>query len=125
MGQIGARTNDPAERIAALLLPLPDDEYSITAVGTFYPWHVFGMYGTYSYEFDDMAIDVLEELREGVKRRTDLGAEMFREILCRADLCEYGTSPRVCFPTREFSAALPDLIDRWQAFSKLQWGDEQ
>ena len=115
----------PAERIAALSLPLPDDEYSITTDGTFDPWRVFGLYGTYSSEFDDMAIDVLEELREGVKRRTDLGAEMFREMLCMADLCEYGTSPRVCFPTREFSAALPDLIDRWRAFYKLQWGDEQ
>lgn len=33
----------------------------------------------------------------------------------------YGISPRHCFPTSEFKALLPELIERWRAWSNRQW----
>lgn len=108
-----------------LTLPLPDKEGLLGADGTFDPWELFpSLYGSYSSEFDHCAIDVLRELRDRRKERHDLGAEMFREMLCTANLCDYGTSPRVCFPTEAFKALLPDLIGKWEAYGRLRWGDD-
>lgn len=56
-------------------------------------------------------------------RRKDLAAEMFREMLCVLDLCDYGTSPRVCFPISEFQTIMPNLIERWKDFYLIQWGE--
>ena len=89
---------------------------------SFNPWEVIDcFYGCYSNDFDDCAIEVLSELIQRQAMRDDLGARMFREILCTMDLCEYGTSPRVCFPTPEFSEILPQLLSKWEAYSKVQW----
>lgn len=89
------------------------------------PWDLFpAVYGTYSSSFDDCAINVLQELIHGEKDRDDLGAEMFREFLCTAGLCNYGTSPRFCFPTQEFKPLLPQLLQRWRDYYRYQWGDE-
>lgn len=68
------------------------------------------------------AIEVLTEIRDREKKRHDLGAEMIREMLCTSGLCDYGTSPRVCFPDRGFEALLPSLIEKWTAFSEAHWG---
>jgi hypothetical protein len=111
----------------AALLARPDasaDDLSVGDVGDkFVPWDLFPcLYGSYSSAFDDMALAVLENIRDGKCKAEDLASEMFREILCTADLCEYGTSPRVCFPTEEFKALLPQLIARWERYAKAQWG---
>ena len=109
---------------AALALPIPEDQYEIGSDGTFDPWNLFpALYGSYCGSFDRCALDVLRELRDGEKRRDDLGAEMFREMLCTSDLCSYGTSPRVCFPNTKFEELLPELIDKWRAYSMRRWGD--
>lgn len=91
----------------------------------FDPWEDLfpAIYGSYSSDFDECAIDVLKEVLSGKKVRDDLGAEMFREMLCRADLCGYGTSPRVCFPTGAFRPLLPVLIEKWTAYSAVAWAD--
>jgi hypothetical protein len=90
----------------------------------FDPWDIFpAIYGSYDSAFDDCAIAVLCEIRDGRRRREDLAADMVREMLCVANLCDYGTSPRHCFPTSEFKALLPELIERWQAYSKQSWED--
>jgi hypothetical protein len=116
---------EAGDRLAALLaLPMPEGEYDIGSEGTFDPWGLFPLYGSYSSDFDQCAIDVLCELDANEKHRTDLAAEMFREMLCNLNLCDYGTSPRVCFPTRQFRALLPTLIERWRAYSALQWAEE-
>lgn len=65
---------------------------------------------------------MLEELRDSTKVRRDLGAEMFREMLCVIGLCNYGTSPRVCFPEQVLRDRLPELIEKWRAYSLVQWG---
>ena len=109
---------------ALLKLPVAEHKYDLGSDGTFDPWSLFPLYGSYSSDFDECAIEVLEELRERFSRRDDLGAEMFREMLCVMGLCDYGTSPRVCWPTPEFSALLPAFIEKWKAYSKLHWSDE-
>ena len=91
----------------------------------FDPWDIFpALYGSYDSAFDDCALDVLCELQEGERRREDLAADMIREMLCTADLCEYGTSPRTCWPTPSFKALLPELIQRWRAYAKQSWKDD-
>lgn len=109
------------------ILDRPDAEaFDIRGIDDFDPWDIFpALYGTYCSTFDECAIDVLCEIRDGQRRREDLAADMLREMLCTANLCEYGTSPRTCFPTMEFREILPELIERWQAFSKASWESDQ
>ena len=93
----------------------PDDEFD--------PWELFpSLYGVYSSEFDDCALAVLNELITRRVYRCDLGAEMFKELLCTAGLCNYGTSPRGCFPIEEFKPFLRPLIERWETYYTRQWG---
>lgn len=105
------------------LLDMPDAESNeLRSVEDFDPWNLFPcLYGSYSSEFDRMAVEVLEDILAKRVTRADLAAEMFREMLCTADLCDYGTSPRVCFPSREFEKVLPELIRRWAAYADMQW----
>jgi hypothetical protein len=117
------RAHDAIVALDALLAlpPIPDD--GMYSDGErFNPWDLFPcVYGTYSSAFDDMAIEVLEDIRDGVFDRDDLASEMFREMLCTAGLCDYGTSPRVCFATTEFKTRLPRLIERWREYSQIHW----
>ena len=87
----------------------------------FDPWDIFPLYGSYSSAFDDMAITVLENISDGNRKKETLAHEMFREMLCKKNLCDYGTSPRVCFPTEEFQELLPELITKWKQYRKLMW----
>lgn len=92
----------------------------------FDPWSLFPcLLGSYSSAFDDLAIDVLTDLRDGTFRREDLAGQMFREMLCTSDLCDYGTSPRVCFPTTPFKAVLPELISKWEDYRRAKWEDRK
>lgn len=93
----------------------PEDEFD--------PWSLFPcLYGSYSSCFDKLAVDVLTDLKNSTYRREDLASEIFREMLCTANLCDYGTSPRVCFPTESFKALLPELIGRWTEYGNAHWG---
>lgn len=89
----------------------------------FDPWDIFPVYGNYSSEFDDMAMEVLENLTEATREYETLAHEMFREILCKKNLCDYGTSPRVCFPTPGFRELLPEFIKKWKQYYELVWGE--
>ncbi|WP_367347574.1 hypothetical protein [Sphingobium yanoikuyae] len=109
-----------AARKVGLALDLP---LAVGAAGEFDPWEIFPVfYGSYNAAFDKMAIGVLIAIRDqsDVTRQT-LAEEMFREFLCRSALCEYGSSPRSCFPTEHFLPLLQDLIDKWHAYSKVRW----
>lgn len=121
-----AEQEEAAIAVLQHLLSLPDrPRHENYDEGTcFDPWDLFDcFYGSYSSEFDDMAIDVLEDVRDGTHRRSDLAGEMFREVLCKRGLCEYGTSPRVCFPCEPFKALLPELIARWRVYRSATWDD--
>lgn len=91
----------------------------------FDPWGIFpSLYGNYSSEFDDMAIETLQHILDGNRREETLAHEMFREMLCRKNLCDYGTSPRVCFPTSDFRELLPEYIAKWKEYYKLNWSSD-
>jgi hypothetical protein len=114
---------EAAERVAAqLALPMPD-EGAVGEEGRFDPWDLFpSLYGSYSSEFDRCAIEVLSEIRDREHRREDLGADMFREMLCTAELCDYGTSPHACFASQQFGELLPALIEKWRDYARIQRG---
>lgn len=106
------------------LPPIPADGFYSDGE-CFDPWSLFPcLYGSYSSAFDDMAIEVLADIRDSTHKRTDLAAEMFREMLCTLGHCNYGTSPRVCFASEGFKKSLPRLIERWQEYAKIKWTDE-
>lgn len=111
-----------AEKVAAALA-LREPEYveELGDVETFDPWELLPVYGSYDSDFGACVLDVLRELQTGSKARSDLAAEMVREMLCWANLCTYGTSPRVCFPTSNFRPLLPELIAKWERFHRLSW----
>lgn len=114
---------DHLRRLVAM--PIPNDNYECGSPEFFDPWSLFpALYGSYGGDFDKCAIEVLSEILAGKKTRDDLGAEMFREMLCNADLCDYGTSPRVCFATQEFKELIPVLIEMWRAYSMAVWGED-
>lgn len=114
---------EASERLEKMLaLRLPDFREEMGCDDVFDPWNLFpSLYGSYSGDFDRCAIEVLEEINTKTKVRDDLGAEMFREMLCTAGFCNYGTSPRVCFSNERFEASLPKLIEKWRAYSLIQW----
>jgi len=116
---------EAAERLQALLArpDMPDwDSHMGPAEEEFDPWELFpSLYGTYSKAFDDLAIDVLERINEERFEDESLAHQMFREMLCTAQLCTYGTSPRVCFPTENFRPLLPALIERWTRYRDTMW----
>ena len=93
----------------------------------FDPWSLFlSIFGNYDSEFDAMAIQVLTEIVTS-KRGPEpypLSHDMFREMLCATGLCDYGTSPRVCFPlTEEHRGLLVQLRDRWVTHHAVRWPD--
>lgn len=94
------------------------------SVDSFDPWEPFQLYGSYSSEFDDMAIRVLTDIQNSEFDNHGLADEMFREMLCYLDFCEYGTSPRVCFAYGEFKELLPQYISKWKEYYKVRWGEE-
>lgn len=94
----------------------------ISSVDDFDPWELFpAVYGCYSSAFDDMALEVLASLIDKTFPVETLAHEMFREMLCTAGLCDYGSSPRVCFPTAEFSEVLPSLRYKWAQYADAKW----
>ena len=90
----------------------------------FDPWDIFPIYGSYSSAFDCMALGVLENLASSSFEEEELAHEIFREMLCNKNLCDYGTSPRLCFPTPELRELLPKLIRMWKEYYELIWGEK-
>lgn len=119
------KEREAAERVAAELAK-PFDDGSMNSGDYFDPWSLFpALYGSYSSEFDVLAVEVLTDLQNGTHERRDLAAEMFREMLCTSHLCDYGTSPRVCFPTHgHFKPLIPQLIEKWKAYYAVRWSQE-
>jgi len=98
------------------------------------PWDALlpCFYGSYSREFDVLAIRVLTDIHDvestnnsidlhALDIRRDLASEMFREALCTHHYCDYGSSPRSCFTSSQFKPLLKPLIAKWQAYSDHQW----
>lgn len=128
---IAEKQSEAADKVRVELAKLtPEHEHDI-GDGYFDPWELFPcLYGGYASDFDDMALVVLRNLELARQGRWDeqdwasegLAHQMFREMLCTAELCEYGTSPRVCFVNGPFGELLPELIEKWEAYSRIRWG---
>ena len=123
-----------ADELRGLLKRPVAEEPQCQSVEDFDPWEMFPcLYGSYSQAFDEMALDVLRSLHLAatdnwdaaiaLKEKETLAHEMFREMLCNADLCDYGTSPRVCFANEEFAELLPAYIEKWEAYARMHWGE--
>ena len=126
---VNDETVSAAEKVAALLaLPLPEtssDGTILQNMGEYFdPWTLFPcVYGTYSSDFDDLAIAVLTDVRDRTWICEGLAQEMFREMLCVAELCDYGTSPCACFATSQFAGLLPALVEKWTQYRNIVWGE--
>lgn len=117
--------NIESELRELLARPMPDMTRGFPVMGEFDPWDILPVYGNYNSEFDDLAIDVLTDLVNGTRDRNDLASEMFREMLCCKDLCDYGTSPRGCFPATPALRTLFALwLEKWKAYRDLVWREE-
>lgn len=122
---------DAADKVkVALAKPLCLDD--VPDSSEFDPWEIFPcFYGSYSKEFDDVALAVLRNLkigRDGYREEQTpeaLPHHMFREVLCTSNLCDYGTSPRVCFTNEPFGVVLDGLIDKWEAHSAIRWDNNR
>lgn len=97
----------------------------------FDPWEVIDcVYGAYNSEFSRVALEVLRDLvsqNRWEERSPNWGLphEIFQEMLCVLGLCDYGTSPRGCFASRKFKLLLPKLIEKWEKYHQLYWGDDK
>jgi hypothetical protein len=109
------------QRLAAELeKPLPEDEHN-QHIGTFDPWGLFpGTVGSYSSEIDRRAIQCLINVRDRETSPSDFD-ELFRNMLCGQDYCDYGTSPRFCFPTMKCEPLWNTLINKWRAHYAVTW----
>jgi len=107
--------------------PMPQCDQDLMRSGEFFdPWELLPcIYGSYSAEFDDVAIEVLENIQAQRSKDETVAHEMFREMLCVAGFCDYGTSPRVCFATAEFKPFLKPLIERWKQYRAVAWWPDE
>lgn len=115
---------DPCQKLSEMLGLRDRLSFDDIADDAFNPWEMFPMfYGSYSREFDDMALEVLRSLLDiNFRNRNEgLAHQMFREVLCTTGLCGYGTSPRVCFSTLEFRGLLPEFIRKWEVYAEAMW----
>ena len=95
------------------------------AENSFDPWEWFpALYGSYSSEFDTVAIEVLTAMLEKrVEKPQTVAHEMFREMLCTSDIANYGTSPRVCFVDHRIEEREIKLwIEKWNRYASVHWG---
>lgn len=46
--------------------------------------------------------------------------ELIQTLLCSADWCTYGTSPRACFPNNE--TEFPKLLNQMKSYIAGRWG---
>ena len=82
---------DAAARVRAVLDRPDAPSRELQSCDHFDPWDILdAVYGSYDSNFDDCVIEVLQELADpSLARRRDLAAEMVREMLCVANLCDY------------------------------------
>lgn len=112
--------------VASIILPNEDDEH-----GDYWnPWVALGIgCGGYRGDGDQNALAVLRGINvhlysTDIAERTGLASshvELLQEIFCSANWCEYGTSPRGCWPIdRE---GFPLLIEAWEQYYERHWSE--
>lgn len=102
----------------------------MTEDAEFDPWTRLGVRcGGYSSDQDDLGIAIFEIIIEDFPAYcTDIAArvgvspahvELWQYILCSAGLCEYGSSPRGCWPVNDDDAK--KFLQDWKAFRDDSW----
>lgn len=106
------------------------------------PWEAIHIpSGGYSGQVDIDAIKILRAIRDGVlsgrsggeygnystkiAKSTGLSdhhVELWQYIFCSAGWCDYGTSPRGCFPDLEID--FDGLIAAWESYYERHWGQK-
>ena len=109
-----------------LLLPDANNRLEASCNGVFFnPYDALfpSLYGCYSSDFDVVAIESLREVYsvDHTSHFDSLPRKMFKEMLCKQDLCDYGTSPRGCFAIRQFQEILPEVISRFEHYHRIYW----
>jgi hypothetical protein len=115
--------------IAEIIAPNEEDEN-----GPYWdPWIALDIHcASYSGAVDQDALNVLRLIGgpefiycTGIAERLGLSAshvELLQSIFCSADWCDYGTSPRGCFPTDR--DGFPALIAAFEVYYERQWGEK-
>lgn len=112
-----------------LALPDANNKVEVSCYGEYFdPYEALfpHLYGSYSSDFDVAAIESLREvyLVEHAPHFASLPHKMFKEMLCKQDLCDYGTSPRGCFAIQPFQEILPEVITRFEHYHKVYWSEK-
>lgn len=116
------------KKVAEIIAPNEED-----GRGEFWdPWTALGIScASYNSEIDAEAIKVLRgiaALKYCTVIATESGmspshVELLQSIFCSAGWCDYGTSPRGCWPIdRE---GFPALIAAWEVYYQRQWKDNR
>lgn len=116
--------NDP--RVLDIIKPNSEDEN-----GEYWePWDALGLQCvSYNSEIDRGAIAVLRGIKgrlycDAIAEKTGMApahVELLQSIFCSANWCEYGTSPRGCWPIDRDYFHL--LIGAWEAYYERKWGE--
>jgi hypothetical protein len=96
------------------------------------PWEALGLpCCSYNSKIDQAAIDVLRlvagpefiyctDIAEQTGHSPVL-VEMFQGIFSSANWCEYGTSPRGCWPIDR--NGFHKIVEAWEAYFERRWGE--
>ena len=116
------------KKVSDIITPNGEDENGVY----WNPWDALGQSClSYNSEIDAEAISVLRGIAAGkychnIATETGLSpshVELFQSIFAGAGWCEYGTSPRGCWPIdRE---GFPALIEAWESYFQRQWKGKQ
>ena len=97
------------------------------------PWDALGLpCCSYNSEIDEQAIAVLQGIADkmfntDIAEKTGMSpahVELWQGIFCSRDWCEYGTSPRGCFPN--YGSEFEDIgriIASWKAYYQRHWNE--
>ena len=112
----------------ALAKPIREtDEY--LSDEEFDPWGdvIEGIFGGYNSACDDLMIAALKAVRDretfNLIATHGLAGELALYILAGHGLTNYGTSPRGGWPDEQIADLWQALIDKWEAHSKITWGE--
>lgn len=95
------------------------------------PWEALGLdCMSYNSEIDTAAINVLKGIASEKRYTTDIASkykidpllvEFLQSIFSGSNWCEYGTSPRGCWPIDRDGFHL--IIEAWEAYYERHWGE--
>lgn len=118
-----------SKSIAEILEPNVEDEN-----GPYWdPWSALGIScASYSSQIDADAIHILKAIASR-QFNSDIAVmlglpeqyvELLQSIFCSAGWCDYGTSPRGCFPAMDWNE-FQAIISAWEAYYDRQWNNEK